>query len=184
MKIRAGLLALAMLFVCAALASCGLEPDPPSEDVGVARLVTVDYPVKIARTPHVTGAYAPEISVIQSRDELIRYVSVYEKCYDFLDETAEMFYDVVSGYKEDYFASQALVICVIHAPNASNRYESEGIGRSGTEGEYDLRIRVSAPATASEEAVAWHLFLEVPDSSPFLRDSAEIHVRYVERKGY
>ena len=100
------------------------------------------------------------------------------------DETAEMFYDVVSGYKEDYFASQALVICVIHAPNASNRYESEGIGRSGTEGEYDLRIRVSAPATASEEAVAWHLFLEVPDSSPFLRDSAEIHVRYVERKGY
>ena len=106
-KRMAALLAILLLFPVM-LPSCGLEADDPSETMGVARLVTTDYPVKTARTPHVTGSTAPEISVIQTRAELIRYVSVYEKCYDFLDETAEMFYDIVSGYKEDYFASQAL----------------------------------------------------------------------------
>ena len=182
MKKRTAVLLSILLLLSAALSSCSLAADEPSETVGVARLVTTDYPVKIARTPHVTGSYAPEISVIQTREELIRYVSVYEKCYDFLDESAEMFYDIVSGYREDYFASQALVICVIHAADASARYESEGIGRSG-EQQYDLRIRVSASAESGEET-DWHLFLEVPDSSPFLRDSAGIGVRYVEKKGY
>ena len=180
-KRMAALLAILLLFPVM-FPSCGLEADDPSETMGVARLVTTDYPVKTARTPHVTGSYAPEITVIQSRDELIRYVSVYEKCYDFLDETAEMFYDIVSGYKEDYFASQALVICVIHAPNSANRYTSEGIGRSGDE--YLLRVRVSAPASPDREETDWHLFLEVPDSSPFLRDSAVIKVRYVEKRAY
>ena len=57
-------LAILMLF-CAAASSCGLSADEPSEKVGVARLVTTEYPVQISRTPHVTGSYAPEISVIR-----------------------------------------------------------------------------------------------------------------------
>ncbi|MBO6052777.1 MAG: hypothetical protein J6Q17_03485 [Clostridia bacterium] len=174
-------LAILMLF-CAAASSCGLSADEPSEKVGVARLVTTEYPVQISRTPHVTGSYAPEISVIRTREELIRYVSVYEKCYDFLDETEEMFYDIVSLYKEDYFTAKALVICVIHSRNATIRYKSEGIGRNGEE--YNLRIRVSAPTSSTGEETDWHMFLEVPDSCPFLRDSAVITARYVEARGY
>ncbi|MCR4906398.1 MAG: hypothetical protein K6A33_09980 [Clostridiales bacterium] len=182
MKKRTAVLLAFLILLSVMFPSCGLKADEASETAGVSRLVTTDYPVKTARTPHVTGSYAPEITVIQSRDELIRYVSVYEKCYDFLDETEEMFYDIVSGYKEDYFTSQALVICVIHSANSSIRYTSEGIGRSGDE--YLLRVRVTAPTMAAAEETDWHLFLEVPDSSPFLRDSAVLKVRYVEKRGY
>ena len=174
------ILCLALLW---ALVSCGLEAEPAAEAGGVSRLVTVNYPSQIALTPHVVGSFAPEISVILSRDELIGYVSVYEKCYNFVDDSVtSTFYDVVTGYDEEFFSSKALVVCVITAPNPSNRYVSEGIGR--TADGYDLRIRVSAPATSVTEETTWHLFLEVPDSAAFLRDASLLHTRFVETKGY
>ena len=52
-KRMAALLAILLLFPVM-FPSCGLEADDPSETMGVARLVTTDYPVKTARTPHVT----------------------------------------------------------------------------------------------------------------------------------
>ena len=174
------ILCLALLSV---LASCGLEAEPASEASGVSRLVTVDYPSEIALTPHVVGSFAPEISVILSREELIAYVSVYEKCYDFMDDSVtSTFYDVVTGYDEAFFASQALVVCVITAPNPEDRYVSEGIGR--TPDGYDVRIRVRTSSSSSSEETAWHLFLEVPDSAAFLRDPSLLHTRFVSVKGY
>lgn len=174
------ILCLALLW---ALSSCALEPESASEAVGVGRLVTVEYPSEIVRTPHVVGSFAPELSVILSREELIAYVSVYEKCYDFMDDgVTSTFYDVVTGYNEAFFSSKGLVVCVLHAPNPSVRYVSEGIGRT-PEG-YDLRIKVTSPATSSTEETAWHLFLEVPDSAAFLRNPSTLHTRLVTKKGY
>jgi hypothetical protein len=88
----------AALLLLPSVASCSPAPDTVSDDAGVSRLVTTEYPWTEALTPHVIGDYAPEISVITSRDSLIDYVSIWEKCYDFVDDSVtSTFYDVVTG---------------------------------------------------------------------------------------
>ncbi|GEM_PF-2924833 len=173
----------AALLLLPSVASCRPEADSVAEDAGVSRLVTTEYPWTTALTPHVIGSYAPEISVVTSRESLIDYVSVWEKCYDFVDDSVtSTFYDVVTGYDEEFFQTQALVICVITTDSPANRYVSEGIGRSG-EG-YDIRIRYTAPASSVREETVWHIFLEVPDGSPFVRDPSVLSLRLVENKNY
>ena len=173
----------AVLLLLLSAASCRPEPDSVSAEAGVARLVTTEYPWTEALTPHVIGDCAPEISVITSRESLIDYVSVWEKCYDFVDDSVtSTFYDVVTGYDEAFFQTQALVVCVITSDAPANRYVSEGIGRNG-EG-YDIRIRYTAPASSAREETVWHIFLEVPDGSPFVRDPSVLSLRLVENKNY
>ena len=179
---RAVSMAAALLLLLSAF-SCRPAPDTVDDDAGVSRLVTTEYPWEIALTPHVIGNYAPEISVVDSRSSLIDYVSVWEKCYDFMDNTVtSMFYDIVTGYNEEFFQTQALVICVITADNPSSTYASEGIGRNGDG--YDIRIRYSTPNTASSGEAVWHIFIEVPDGSPFVRDPSLLNLRLVENKNY
>ena len=173
----------AVLLLLPSAASCRPEPDSVTEEAGVSRLVTTEYPWTTALTPHVIGDYAPEISVVTSRESLIDYVSIWEKCYDFVDDSVtSTFYDVVTGYDEAFFQTQALVICVITTDSPANRYVSEGIGRNGTG--YDIRIRYSAPASSAREETVWHIFLEVPDGSPFVRDPSILNLRLVENKNY
>ncbi len=182
MKKRIAALIAALLLLPAA-ASCRPDPDTVTEDAGVSRLVTTDYPWEIALTPHVIGSYAPQISVITSRASLIDYVSEWEKCYDFVDDSlTSTFYDVVTGYDEEYFQTQALVVCVISTENPSSRYTSEGIGRNGDG--YDIRIRYTAPASPNQTETVWHIFLEVPDGSPFVLNPALLSLRLVENKNY
>ena len=174
----------AVLLLLLSAASCRRpDPDSVSADAGVSRLVTTEYPWTTALTPHVIGDYAPEISVITSRESLIDYVSIWEKCYDFVDDSVtSTFYDVVTGYDEEFFQTEALVVCVITADSPANRYVSEGIGRNGTG--YDIRIRYTAPTASAKEETVWHLFLEVPDGSPFVRDPSVLNLRLVENKNY
>ncbi len=173
----------AALLLLPSVASCSPAPDTVSDDAGVSRLVTTEYPWTEALTPHVIGDYAPEISVITSRDSLIDYVSIWEKCYDFVDDSVtSTFYDVVTGYDEEFFQTQALVVCVVTTDCPANRYVSEGIGRSGED--YDIRIRYTAPASSAREETVWHIFLEVPDGSPFVRDPSMLRLRFVENKNY
>ena len=173
----------AVLLLLPSFAACSPEPDTVEDSAGVSRLVTTEYPWTTALTPHVIGDYAPEISVITSRESLIDYVSTWEKCYDFVDDSVtSCFYDVVTFYDEEFFQTQALVVCVITTDAPDNRYVSEGIGRSG-EG-YDIRIRYTAPASSAREETVWHIFLEVPDGSPFVRDPSILSLRLVENKNY
>ena len=170
-----------LLLLC--VPSCRLEPDTVNEEAGVSRLITTDYPWEIAKTPYVMGSAAPEISDVTSRTELIDYVSVYENCYDFVDDSVTAtFYDVVTNYDEEFFSTQALVIVVVTADTPANRFTSEGIGRNGDG--YDIRIRYTAPATSFKEETAWHLVIEVPDGSPFVRDPSLLSLRLVENKNY
>ena len=180
---RIAALILVPLLLLLSAASCRPEPDTVNEEAGVSRLVTTDYPWDIAKTPYVMGAAAPEITVVKSRTELIDYVSFYENCYDFVDDSVTAtFYDVVTGFDEEFFSTNALVICVLTADTPANRYSSEGIGRSGDG--YDIRIRYNAPASSAKEETVWHLFLEVPDGSPFVRDPSMLRLRFVENKNY
>ena len=173
----------AVLLLLLSAASCRPEPDSVSAEAGVSRLVTTEYPWTTALTPHVIGDTAPEISVITSRESLIDYVSVWEKCYDFVDDSVtSTFYDVVTGYDETFFQTEALVVCVITTDAPANRYVSEGIGRNGDG--YDIRIRYTAPASSAKEETVWHIFLEVPDGSPFVRDPSLLSLRMVENKNY
>ena len=179
--VRAVCICLAALFLTV---SCEkTEPEAAAEDVGVTRLVTTEYPAEVVYTPHLEGSYAPEISVITSRNELIQYISLYEKCYDFEDETTTMcLYDVVTNYDEAYFWDSGLVVVTLTAESPSVRYTSEGIGRS--ENGYDIRIRTTTPVGAIPGETDWHIFLEVPDSASFLRDPDALRLRLVESKNY
>ena len=180
--VRSVSMAVALLLLLSS-ASCRLAPDTVEENAGVSRLVTTPYDWEIALTPYVMGATAPEISVVASRDALIDYVSIWEKCYDFMDNSVtSMFYDIVTGYDEEYFQTQALVICVIAADSPDNTYSSEGIGRNGDG--YDILIRYTAPSSPSSGEAVWHIFLEVPDGSPFVRDPSLLSLRLVENKNY
>ena len=173
----------AVLLLLLSVVSCRPAPDTVKDDAGVSRLITTDYPWKTALTPHVIGDYAPEITVVPSREALIDYVSKWEKCYDFVDDSVtSTFSDVVTLYDEEFFQTEALVICVITANSPANRYSSEGIGRNGDG--YDVRIGYTAPASPSDEETVWHIFLEVPDGSPFVRDPSLLNLRLVENKNY
>ncbi len=179
-------LILCLLF-CATLftaVSCGKpKPEPPSEDVGVARLITTDYPYEVVYTPYITGQRAPEIGIITSRAELIRFVSLYENSYDFNNDTrTRCYYDVVTLYDEAFFEERALVAVVLTAKSPSTEYESEGIGR--TDNGYDVRIRSTTPANALPGDTDWHIFVEVPAGSAFLLDPEQIHLRLVESRNY
>ncbi len=189
MKKTAFPFAVCLLF-CATLfmaVSCGKpQPDPPSEDVGVARLVTTEYPYEAVYTPYLTdaqGERAPEVGIITSRTELIRFVSMYENSYDFTDSTRSMcYYDAVTQYDEQYFETQSLVVVVLTAKSPSTEYKSEGIGKTDTG--YDVRIRASTPASAIPGETDWHIFIEVPNGSLFLLEPENIRVRVVESKSY
>ncbi len=180
-KITAMLTACVLTLSCISMVSCSSAEI--SEDSGIGRYTDVEvkntedliYPAVYVRTDGTSDATYPHLITISTREELEKYTSDNETVYDFETNSYSVsFYDTVTKYDTAFFENNSLIIVLLAEPSGSYTHSNRGFSES--DGGYTLNLIRFIPSDGTDDTATWHIFFEIPKTSPVLGSDIEISI--------
>ena len=109
-----------------------------------------------------TQTEAPEISVVQSRDELDEYNQTYRDSYNLECNDSETgFLDVCQLYDDVFFAEKDLLIILPDQTIGISGYEIQSL-HPGADGGWSIDGSILTDEAHPDDAYQWHILLEIP----------------------
>ncbi len=194
--VKTMLTACVLILSCVSVISCSTTKI--SEDAGITRYTNVKektaddlvYPAVYVRTDGSDTTAYPKLVTLTTREELEKYTSDYETIYDFATNSYSIsFYDAATKYDSSFFESSSLVIAILNESSSSYTHSNRGFSK--TDSGYSLNlIRFipsgesildsssinSSDADSTDNGATWHIFFEVPKTSPVLDSDIEISI--------
>lgn len=184
-KITVLLLVAAMLFVAV---SCKdkQEPADVSLSSGIGRYSDegeseLHFPVKYIHTYRTEmGGDYPMVVPIYSRAELLAYCAENQSIYNFEQSWYSVsFYDAITEYDEEFFATRSLLLVLLYAPSESYTHSLQQISK--TDSGYSIDVIRFIPDSATDVEALWHFIVEVPADSAVLADVSKLEVSITEK---
>ncbi len=179
----------AALLLCAALFSCGrpetvMPAEKPSAGVtapsaGSSEPGKLAFSAQIIRTDgYRDGVDYPVVTVIDTADDLARYVADNKDLYDFshketvYSDTTIGLVDAIGKYDAAWFADHRLLVVLLEEGSGSIRHEVTAV-TDGPDPAVDITLL--CPECCTDDMAEWHILIELDREADL---SGEITVRF------